>query len=337
MYCSLEELEHDLGQDEGVKDVTRALERIRSASDWIDKRLGHFIPVSATRRYDGNGKISLPIHSLLSSTPTVTDDGDTLESTDFLLYPRNKLWENGPYSRIAIDPDATGITVWTPELDCVTVNGTWGLYDESIDVGTDLNDASFTSTKTALAVDDGSCLSPGMVILLDSEQMLVEDYGALTDSIANTAEAVDASEVEIDVNDGTQVNVGEIIKINFEQMKVLDISTNTLLVSRGYHNTSKTTHNTSVDVYVYRTFTVKRGINGTTAAAHDNDKDISRYIAPYDVNYLCRQMAVLMEKKAQTGFAGKTANVELGEVFYHQEFPKEVIDRIKRVYRIPRL
>jgi hypothetical protein len=160
-------------------------------------------------------------------------------------------------------------------------------------------------------VSNGAKVSPGDVVLIDSEQELVEATGAVTDSTANTAEALDASEEEVDVNDGTQVNAGEVIRVNFEQMRVLDIATNTLLVNRGYNGTKRTTHD--------------------TAATHSSDT-IYRYLPPYDVGYLCRQMAALMLKKAQSGFAGKVGSVELGEVFYMQEFPKEVLDRVIREY-----
>jgi hypothetical protein len=86
---------------------------------------------------------------------------------------------------------------------------------------------------------------------------------------------------------------------------------------------------------VYRTFTVSRGVNGTTAAAHSS-KAISRYMAPYDVNWLARQMAGLMWKKARSGFAGKVGNQELGEVFYQNEFPEQ-IKQVRANYRIVRL
>jgi len=38
-------------------------------------------------------------------------------------------------------------------------------------------------------------------------------------------------------------------------------------------------------------------------------------------------------RKAETGFAGKTGNVELGEVFYHNEFPEQ-IEKVAKNYRI---
>jgi hypothetical protein len=74
-------------------------------------------------------------------------------------------------------------------------------------------------------------------------------------------------------------------------------------------------------------------VNGTTAATHSS-KVVSRYIVPENLNWLCRQIAALMHRKAQTGFAGKTANAQNGEVFYMDEFPKFVIEKVRNGYRL---
>jgi len=157
-----------------------------------------------------------------------------------------------------------------------------------------------------------------------------------TDSTANTNEALTAEDDTVTVTDGAQIKTGELIRINFEQMKVLDISGNDLLVQRGWNRTKRTTHLTAQDVYVYRTFTVERGVNGTTAVAHTS-KTVSRYSAPADITWLCKEIAGLMLKKADSGFSGKVGNESTGETFYYNEFPKGVIDNIKNAYFVPRL
>ena len=75
-------------------------------------------------------------------------------------------------------------------------------------------------------------------------------------------------------------------------------------------------------------------MNGTTAEAH-SEKAISRYAPPDDINFLCRKMSGLMWKDAQSGFAGKAGNADLGEVYYYQAFPKTTIQRIENNYFIP--
>jgi hypothetical protein len=76
---------------------------------------------------------------------------------------------------------------------------------------------------------------------------------------------------------------------------------------------------------------VKRGVNGTTAAAHASAAAY-QVVAPADVNYLCRQIASLMIKKAETGFVGRSGNDELGTGFWVNEFPKNQIESVRSNY-----
>lgn len=335
LYCHLEQVRSDLGQTgERVNATEESLmASIQSASDFIDQKLGMFIPFTETRRFDGTGKRDLQIDQLLTDedNTVIIDDSDTLTASDLLFYPRNKYWENGPFSRIAIDPDASGINIWTPERDIVSVAGRWGKYEETIVTGETITQAD--STTTALTAANGANIAPGMVLLIETEQELVQSTGAATDSTGQLSGAIDAIVDVLTMDNGALVNVGEVVQIDTEDMRVLKINTNDVYVERSWNGTQAASHIDTSQVNVYRTFVVKRGINGTTAAAHAA-KTASRYIPPSDVNWLCRQIAGLMIKKAQTSFAGKTANVELGEVFYLDEFPNKPITKIKKNYRI---
>lgn len=333
MYCSLAELVDELEQA-GVKSwkETQALQKIAAASEWIDRTLGAFIPTSKARRFDTSGGLDCWVDPLLAVT-SIVDDGVALLAADYLLHPRKKLWENGPYIRVSIDPDATTLSGWSYARDALVITGRWGLYERSVSL---VATTTQEDDATSLVVDDASQISPGCVLKIDDEQELVEATGLATDVGTNTAEALDASQEEIDLVDASLVHAGEVIKVNFEQMRVLDIAGNTILVARGYNGSKRITHLTGQDVFVYRTFGVRRGVNGTTAAAHAAAA-VSRYVPPEDVGYLCRQIAALMLKKAGSGYAGKTGNAELGEVFYNNEFPKDVIERIRSNYFVPLL
>ncbi len=107
---------------------------------------------------------------------------------------------------------------------------------------------------------------------------------------------------------------------------------NVLVLDRGWNRTTRKAHLDDASISVFRTFTVERGVNGTTAAIHSN-KSISRCMVPWDVNWLCRQIAGLMRMKAASGFAGKIGNADTGETFYQNEFP-DLIKKIERNYRI---
>lgn len=331
LYCTLAEFLSDLGLP-GVRDEEAALARVQAASDWIDRELGWFIPVSGARTFDGRGTQHLWIDPATAIT-SVTEGGDAVDSSYYYGFPHEKHWENGPYSRLSVADDINK-SVWAEGLANVEVTGRWGLYDKSIATGTTVQNNPLASGGTSLLVANGAKVSPGAVLLIESEQVLVTATGAATDSTTNTNEALDASEEEIDVVSGAALSIGEIIRVELEQMKVLDIASNTVAVARGWNETKRVSHLTNQDIYVYRTFTIRRAANGTTAAAHNQGTAISRQVPPGDVNWLCRQIAGLMLKKAQSGFAGKVGNAELGETFYLNEFPNDVINRISKAHRI---
>ena len=94
------------------------------------------------------------------------------------------------------------------------------------------------------------------------------------------AEALDTSETGVDVDAGTDFDVLDTILVDSEQMYVTAISTNTM--------------------------TVVRGVNGTTAAAHDNDSAISRYKYPEVLASACRRQAgrLYQQAKAPSGMMG---------------------------------
>lgn len=332
IYCTVDEMLTDLDLPGG--DVAALLRHIKSASQTIRQEIGDFIPVTAACRFDGNGKDILFVSPLLAVT-SIVDDTDTLSASDYLLYPRGKHWENGPYSWIQHDPDGN-YADWSDELDVVVVTGRWGLWEKSEASGAVIGTGGQTSGAGTLLADNGSKVSPGMVALIGSEQELVTGFSTPT-TVTTIAEDLDISEEIITVADGTKVNIGEIIRINFEQCKVLDKQTHDLYVRRGWNNTSKATHTSGANVEAYRTFTVERGVNGTTAAAHDAATVIYRYLVPDDVSFLCREVATLMLKKAQGGFAGKTGNAQLGETFYHDAFPRWDLERVAEHYQIMRV
>lgn len=331
MYCTVREVLDDLELN-GVRNETSLFAHIQTASEWIDRNIGQFIPVTATRTFTGEGKIFLSIESLLAIT-SISDEGSALLAADYILLPRNKHWEDGPYTYIEIDPDST--------RSCFTANGEisivgkWGKYNLSKATGAILGAAITNASDATMLVSDGSLVSPGMVCLIDTEQILATAAGAWTDSTANLAAAITGTADDaITVTDGTKVKVGEIIKVDVEQMKVFDITGAVLAVIRGWNDTLRATHLIAADVYVQRTYAIERGCNGTTAAGHVISSVINRYVPPQDINWLCREIAGLAMKKAKSGYAGKVGNADTGEVFYVSEFPKETIAKIKRAYQI---
>ena len=331
IFCTIEELLADADDNGG--NAAALMKHMRAASQVILQEIGKFIPLTEEVRLDGNGKTRLFVPPLLAITSIVNGD-DTLVSTDYLLRPNGRMWTDGPYTHLDVDPDAANLSTWYGEQDSVVINGRWGLYEKSEDTGANTGASEQSASTTSLVVTNGSKVSPGMVCLIGSEQQLVTDYGAVTASVTTLSEDLDLVEEEINVANGALVYVGEIIRCGFEQMKILDINSNTLYVKRGWNGTKKATHTSAGAVDVYRTFSVERAVNGTTAAIHTAGSDIYRYLVPEDVRILCVEIATLMRKKALGGFAGKSGNSELGEVYYHDMFPRFDLDRVRSHYQI---
>ena len=337
LFCTVQDLVSD-AQSPGV-DETRMYQAIREASDYVQKEIGWFIPVTLTRSFHGRSKTELFIPPLLAIT-SITNDGTSLVSTDYILKPDNGFWADGPYARLVVDPDAANLSEFVSEEDGVVIIGKWGKYNRSVSTSATVADTtSQTDSQTTLKVSNGSQVSPGMVLLIGTEQELVTGWGDPTASVTTVTEPVANTDETLTLADASLVNVGEVIRIDYEQMFVRDRRTTpkTVSVIRGWNGTGRVTHADNAVVDAYRTVNVTRGVNGTTAAAHLNGVAISRYVAPDDIQFLTKEIATLIANKAKGGYQGRSGDANLGVVFYHDAFPRADIERIRDRYYIPRV
>jgi hypothetical protein len=324
LYCTTNEIiaAMNLGGEEGLNTGNPLLvDWIKAASAYIERKFGNFIPITATRYFVENRMHELWVEPLLAVT-SLTIDTTLMAAAAYELHPFNKHWENGPYTRIYMDDDLFN--------DKVTIVGRWGKYEATELLG--ISGSQSTSTETTLVATNGGVISPAMVLLIESEQELVEGYGAASAATSLLNGALDSSQEDVIVDNGAEFYANEVIRCGTEDMHIRAIATHTLYVDRGWNGTIKATHLNDSALAVYRTFNVKRGANGTTAAVHSN-KAISRYVVPSDVNWLTRQIAGLMRMKAKANFAGRVGNAELGETAYYNEFPNQ-IKQIQSNYRI---
>ena len=80
-----------------------------------------------------------------------------------------------------------------------------------------------------------------------SPHLVAENYA---DSTANTDEAVDSTETQIDVTDSSPFALGDIIRIDSEKMIITSIASNKLTVYRAILGTTSATHDTATDIYI---------------------------------------------------------------------------------------
>lgn len=324
IYCTVNELVADLKLN---GDEPRLVQRIRESSQFITRRFGRFFPVSETRTLPGVSTETLDLGMPLLTITAVRVDGIVI--TDYTAKPSDRCWENGPFTWLERD-SGWGATV---EID-----GTWGLYDERIDQGITIDQLIGATT---LVVSDGSLLSPGMVLSIGDEMELITAGNGGDRSLAATAAtsllngAVDNASEIIPVDNGAEFHVGEVLQIDTEDLYIRKIGGNQLICHRGWNGTTKAAHVDDSPIAVYRTYTVTRAVNGTTATAHTAEI-VERYLPPADVHWLALQIAALMRQKALTAFGGRAGNSDLGETFYVNEFPRQIAD-IQQNYSIPYL
>ena len=308
---------------------------IRAASSFIDQELGAFIPFAETKRFDGNGEIRMRLTTpLLEVAGSIQNFTTTLTTADWLTYPRDRMWENGPYTSLAFAPLAPHGQIWIKLRDAVVIPGLWGKYEKSIVLGVVLAAAQTDATGTTLQVADGSQLSPGMVLLIETEQEVITATGVPTAGVTTLAAALNNADEMLTPTSVAAANAGEIIRIDFEKMLVMDKNATQWSVLRGYRNTTKAVHSNGAAIDIYRTFTVTRGVNGTTAAAHLISTPISRYLAPESVSTLCKAIATLLKKLDDAQYAGKTGGAQLGEVFYNNAFPRDIWEKVESQFDV---
>lgn len=339
--CTVSQIINDLElRGLSKRDETKLIERIFAASDWIetnrDPQLGAFIPTLQARTVDGHGGNVLFVDPILSITSIViTSQGLTLSpTTDYDLYPNNRMWPNGPYTRIQLKQYPATVARFSTYTSDIVITAMWGKYLESYALGATVqNTTSISASGTSLKVNNGALVSPGHVLLIESEMLSVIATEAKIAASSVLTGALTDTSTTLSVTTPAEFNIGEVIRIDSEDMLIVDISA-TLEVERGWNATTVVLHTLSTAISVQRTYTVKRGINGTTAAIHLNAVAISQYKAPGDVNYLARQITSLMQNKAKSAFAGKSGSAELGTIFYNDEFPKYPILNVSKNYRI---
>jgi len=320
IYCTLRELIEDMKLR---GDENSLLDRIRAASTTIEREIGAFIPVLEERTFSGRGQKVLVIDPVLS-VDQLLDDG--IENTTFTLLPQSPRWIHGPSNMIR------ALGRWSNGN--VEITGSWGKYNE---LGFVLDSLSLAIDDAEIVMANGSLLDVGRVLLTEDEQISVTSGNGSKDSPPATlaTSLLDGAVAETDevvgVDDGSEFNTGEVLLIGNEDLLITRIIGNDLTVERGWNNSLIDAHSDDDPISVYRTFSVERAVNGTTAAAHTN-KPVERYLIPADVNWLCRQIAGLMYMKAKSGFQGRTGNAETGESMYFSEFPPNQMERIKSHY-----
>ena len=269
-----------------------------SASRSIDQRMHRrFFPLTETVTFtsppsenpDRVQSAGFFLNRDLFTVNSVKQDGTTLTVADVDVYPTS---HGPPYSWLG----ALGATM--------IVGGVWTFTNDTEPAGA-LAEALDT-TETGVNVTDSSAVGIGDLLLVESEQMIVEAKTSL-DTTENTTSSLtaDMAVVAVPIDDGSTMAVGEIIIIDTERMLIVDIIGNTLTVKRAFDGTVLSSPNSGADVFAPRTLTVERGAVGTTAATHDDAKTLTRNVAPGPIIDLCIAEAITTYQQESSGY-GRT-------------------------------
>jgi hypothetical protein len=154
----------------------------------------------------------------------------------------------------------------------------WWIEGDKLAIATEIGDGGTTETS------ESKLKSPQLGFTLSMQST----GDPLPKNLLN--EALDASETDVDVDEGAQFSIGDIIKVDSEMMKVTNIATNTLTVTRAYNGTTAATHDDDSEVYTLNY--VENGIiisyyaEPTKMSSISGTLDIDNTLQPLLIDYV---------------------------------------------------
>ena len=118
----------------------------------------------------------------------------------------------------------------------------------------------------------------------------------------NEASGITASQIQFTVDSGNEIEVGQTIRIESEQMFITDISGNELYVQRG--------------------------VNGTMATTHADDKAVYVYKYPENITHACLILAMRAWKRKDSAYQDIVGLPETGQVISSKGIDPDVIELV---------
>jgi hypothetical protein len=312
-YANLEDVKSALDVLETSRSEPQIIRNLRSASDNVEGMLKRrFYPEIETRffdwptrQYNRPWRLWLSGNEIISVSELVAG-GVIIDSADFFL--RNDDGDSKPpFDQIEIDLDSNAIfQSGNTHQRAISVTGLYGYDDESEPVGT--LSGNINDTVTTIDVSDGSLISVGDLVRVDSER-LVTTARSFVDSNVNVGGLPGGWAVTQDfvaVSNGSLLNIGEVIRVDSERLLITGISGvsgNNLSVKRGWDGTAISNHTAPTDIFVSRRFTVKRAALGTTADSHTDATALDKYSVPPLIRDLTIGEAMVTLLQQRTGMA----------------------------------
>lgn len=295
-YASREDVKRALDSKHTARDdaqVDRALEAGRLAVELLLHR--RFYPFAGTRYFDWpnqayarSWRLWLESNELVSVS-ALTSGGTTIAASDYFLR-RTDDRDEAPYTYLEVDLDSSAaFSAGDTHQRSIAITGVFGYSADTVPAG--VTAEALDDSETGVDVTNSALIGVGHIIKVESERMVVADKTMLDTAVnIDAGDSLLASTADVSITMSTTTNApvrDETILIDSERMLVVDVAGSVLTVIRAWDGTTLATHAGSADIYAPRTLTVQRGALGTTAAAHDTAKAITRHVVPPLIRELC--------------------------------------------------
>jgi hypothetical protein len=213
----------------------------------------------------------------LISVSAVSAGQTVIPLDDVHLEPANS---GPPYTRLEISLASGASFAGAPSWQrAVGVAGLYGFRNDETAAGA--ISGSPTGLQATLTVTDSSAVSPGALIRLDDERLLVTE-SAMTTTGVTFSGSLTAAATDTLLDVGASVSaftVGETILLDAERMLIVDVSGTRLVVKRAWDGSVISAH-AATPISAPRLLSVTRGALGTLSAAHTAATPIHVHQAP---------------------------------------------------------
>lgn len=309
-FCTREQVKFSLDIKATARDEPQIDRLIESKSRSIERDLLHrqnIAPTLDTRSFNWPNRqggtpwrLWLDDNTLISASAILSAGVDITASC--FLEPVNY---GPPYTSIEVNlATNAAFTAGSTYQRSISVQGLYGVTDDSIDVGTTVG--TFNSTDDLVTIADGVLAGVGSVLRVDDERMLLLDRIMTTTSrttagnnLASNADNV----ITLDHDTSHPIYAGEELLIDGENMYVTDVAGDTVVVKRGWDGSVLATHSSGATVYASRQFKVQRGALGTTPGIHIQDSVWSAWVPPGPINQLAIAEVLNAYQQEQSAYA----------------------------------
>lgn len=296
----------------------------------------YFIPRTETRLYrwpqrDMPAGMLWLDQDLLSVTSLKAQAQDatptTIPAADYFLEPVNVL----PYNRIEIDLSSSSVFASgaTPQRS-IEVAGVWGYSQTTKAAGTVASGLAASASATSLVCSNAALIDVGDTLVCESERLFVSERAVA--SLTTTTASLAGDKAVVTVPLTAACNAGEVIKIDSEDMYVSSILGLNATVIRAWDGTTLVAHNSGATVYTYRTLTVTRGVNGSTAATHADTTVLTKYAPEADVTEAVIASTIAAYMQEQSGW-GRVVGGGEGQIEFSGSSLREIRKRIVQTYK----